>query len=156
EKNDAARLNYLVVGPWNHGGWARSKGDRLGPIPFGSDTAQHFRTEIEAPWFAYWLKDKGARDFAEATVFQTGSNRWEKYESWPPPPAQKKNLSLGDRGNLPGAAPADDGDPFDSYVSAPAHPVPSPPRRSARPIPPEAGRHGWWKTSALSITGPTC
>src|SRR5271167_4397249 len=33
EKSDSTRkLNYLVVGPWNHGGWARSQGDTLGPI----------------------------------------------------------------------------------------------------------------------------
>src|SRR5580692_7879501 len=26
EKNDPDHLNYLVAGPWNHGGWARSSG----------------------------------------------------------------------------------------------------------------------------------
>jgi putative CocE/NonD family hydrolase len=139
EKNDAARLNYLVVGPWNHGGWARSRGDKLGPIPFGSDTAQHFRTGIEAPWFAYWLKDKGTRDFAEATVFQTGSNRWEKYDSWPPRSAQTKRLYLRERGKLSWDAPTDDGDAFDSYVSDPAHPVPY----RHRPISPTYPAGGW-------------
>ena len=78
EKNDPNHLNYLVAGPWNHGGWARADGSKLGEIPFDSNTSKFFRTQIEAPWFAYWLKDKGTRDFPEAMVFQTGSNRWEK------------------------------------------------------------------------------
>jgi putative CocE/NonD family hydrolase len=139
EKNDANRLNYLVVGPWNHGGWARSKGDKLGAIPFGSDTSEHFRTQIEAPWFAYWLKDKGSRDFAEATVFQTGSNRWERYDSWPPRSAQTRKLYLRDRGRLSWDAPGDEGDAFDSYISDPAHPVPY----RHRPISPTYPAVGW-------------
>jgi putative CocE/NonD family hydrolase len=139
EKHDANRLNYLVVGPWNHGGWARAPGDKLGAIPFGSETAKHFRTAIEAPWFAYWLKDKGTRDFAEATVFQTGSNQWETYDSWPPRSAQTKKLYLQAHGKLAWDAPSDDGDAFDSYISDPAHPVPY----RHRPISPTYPGGGW-------------
>ena len=43
EKNDTAHMNYLVVGPWNHGGWAHGPGNFLGEIPFGSDTGKYFR-----------------------------------------------------------------------------------------------------------------
>src|SRR6202022_2352712 len=57
EKNDSKHLNFFVAGPWNHGGWAHGAGDSLGPIPFGSATAKYFREKVEAPWFAYWLKD---------------------------------------------------------------------------------------------------
>jgi len=60
EKDDAAHMNFLVVGPWNHGGWASGPGNFLGQIPFGSDTGKYFREQVEAPWFAYWLHDKGA------------------------------------------------------------------------------------------------
>ncbi len=48
EKEDPDHLNYLVAGPWNHGGWARGAGASLGAIPFGSDTALYFRQKIEA------------------------------------------------------------------------------------------------------------
>ena len=34
EKNDTDRKNYLVVGPWNHGGWAHGEGDKLGNVEF--------------------------------------------------------------------------------------------------------------------------
>ncbi|MGB7626243.1 MAG: CocE/NonD family hydrolase, partial [Candidatus Acidiferrum sp.] len=60
EKSDSKHLNYLVAGPWNHGGWGHGSGKSLGEIPFGSDTSVYFRQKIEAPWFAYWLKDTGA------------------------------------------------------------------------------------------------
>ena len=70
EKHDTAGMNYLVVGPWNHGGWTRT-GEALGPIPFGSDTAAYFRDQVQAPFFAFFLKDKGTRDFPEALTFES-------------------------------------------------------------------------------------
>ena len=45
EKHDTDHLNYLVVGPWNHGGWSRSDGESLGRIKFGSDDEQIFSRE---------------------------------------------------------------------------------------------------------------
>ena len=139
EKDDPRHLNYLVSGPWNHGGWARSDGSKLGSIPFDSSTSKYFRTEIEAPWFAYWLKDKGRRDFPEALVFQSGSNRWEKYDSWPPRSASPAKLYLRDGGRLSFDAPSEDGERFDSYISDPAHPVPY----RHRPISPTYPGPGW-------------
>src|SRR6186713_669220 len=38
EPHDTKRFNYLVVGPWNHGGWRGRTGDKLGNIEFGSPT----------------------------------------------------------------------------------------------------------------------
>jgi hypothetical protein len=122
EKNDPDHLNYLVAGPWNHGGWARRDGSKLGEISFDSNTSKYFRTQIEAPWFAYWLKDKGARDFPKAMVFQTGSNHWEKYDAWPPRNARNRNLYLRESGALSFDPPAEDGQVLDSYISDPAHP----------------------------------
>ncbi len=125
EKSDSQHLNYLVVGPWNHGGWARSTGDSLGEIPFGSNTAEYFRQKVEAPWFAYWLHDKGSLPLKEALLFQTGSDTWTSFDAWPPKEAQKKNLYFGEAGALSFDAPKTKGaDAFDSYVSDPAHPVP--------------------------------
>src|SRR5262249_50897172 len=59
EKNDARGLNFLVVGPWNHGGWTQGNGDKLGKIEFKSVTAKYFREQIQAPFFAHYLKGKG-------------------------------------------------------------------------------------------------
>ncbi|MGB7437927.1 MAG: CocE/NonD family hydrolase [Candidatus Acidiferrum sp.] len=125
EKSDAQHLNFLVAGPWNHGGWANGAGDSLGEIPFDSNTAQYFRQKVEAPWFAYWLHDKGTLPLKEALLFQTGSDVWTRFDNWPPKEAKKENLYFGENGKLsfdPLATKKVDA--FDSYVSDPAHPVP--------------------------------
>jgi hypothetical protein len=125
EKNDPNHLNYLVAGPWNHGGWARSTGKSLGAIPFGSDTSLYFRQKIEAPWFAYWLKDKGSLPLKEALLFQTGSNKWVQFDAWPPKNAPARELYFREDGKLSFEAPQSaSAQAFDSYVSDPAHPVP--------------------------------
>lgn len=125
EKNDPNHLNYLVAGPWNHGGWARTVGDSLGMIPLGSDASLYFRQKIEAPWFAYWLKDKGSLPLKEAMLFQTGSNVWTRFDSWPPRNTSTKNLYFHEDGKLSFDSPQTNGnEDFDSYVSDPAHPVP--------------------------------
>ena len=125
EKHDTTGLNYLVVGPWNHGGWA-GNGSSLGPIPFGSDTAAHFRDQVQAPFFAFFLKDKGTRDFPEALTFESGANQWRRWSQWPP---AKETRTVGlyfGANEILGvdAPPAATATGFDSYVSDPAHPVP--------------------------------
>ncbi|MFN7992814.1 MAG: CocE/NonD family hydrolase [Bryobacteraceae bacterium] len=139
EKDDPQHLNYFVAGPWNHGGWAGTNGSKLGEISFDSNTSKYFGTDIEAPWFAYWLKDKGTRNFPEARVFQTGSNRWQTYDSWPPRSAQNRKLYLRADGKLSFDAPSEQGDQFDSYISDPAHPVPY----RHRPVSPTYPGGGW-------------
>ncbi len=123
EKSDPKHLNYLVAGPWNHGGWRRD-GSKLGGISFDGDTSKYFRKQVEAPWFAYWLKDKGTGDFPEAIVFETGSNRWQKYDSWPPRSAKATNLYFQAGGRLAFDPPPEGAESFDAYISDPAHPVP--------------------------------
>ena len=137
EKHDAQSKNFLVVGPWNHGGWNRANGTTLGKVNFGSNTSEHFRKEIQAPFFAYYLKDKGTLAQPEATVFESGSNAWRTFSAWPPKEAKTTALYFAPNGRLstkaPGSANASNADPstllpellnFDSYVSDPAHPVP--------------------------------
>ena len=125
EKSDRKNFNFLVAGPWNHGGWSRGPGKSLGQIPFHGDTGVYFREKIEAPWFAYWLHDKGTLPVKEATTFQTGSDTWTSYDSWPPKDAKTKNLYFREEGKLSFDAPSAGGaDAADSYVSDPAHPVP--------------------------------
>ena len=84
EKNPANKTT-LVVGPWLHGGWSRGDGDTLGNIDFGSKTAAHYRSDIELPFFNFYLKDKGRLNLAEAVVFETGGNQWHDLRpQWPP------------------------------------------------------------------------
>lgn len=147
EKNDSNHMNYLVVGPWNHGGWARGDGSRLGPVPFDNDTGRYFRENIQRAWFAYWLKDKGALPLTEAMTFETGSNRWKTWDTWPPQQAiamQKLYFHAGSRlsFNAPGGGAADS---YDSYLSDPAKPVPY----RQRPIQATYGSGSTWSTWLL-------
>jgi len=124
EKLDKKNLNFIVAGPWNHGGWGHGPGNSLGGIPFGSDTSVFFRRNIEAPWFAYWLKDKGKLPLKEAMLFQTGSDTWTSFDAWPPREAKIRNLYFRENGKLAFEPQTSGAEPFDSYESDPAHPVP--------------------------------
>jgi putative CocE/NonD family hydrolase len=117
--------NTLVMGPWEHGGWAACRGDALGPVRFGSNTAEMYRSRIEFPFFEYHLKGQGNWAPPRAMVFETGRNRWHGYESWPPREASPRLLFLQARGQLTFEPPAATGQgAFDEYVSDPARPVP--------------------------------
>ena len=129
ETHDDKSRNFLVVGPWRHGGWAGGPGQKLGKIDFGSATGEYYRTRIEAPFFAYYLKDKGSLQQPEATVFESGSNRWRTFSAWPPREATTRSLYFHANGRLSFTPPtASEGSSFDSYISDPAHPVPYRPR----------------------------
>jgi predicted acyl esterase len=73
EQRDSSHLNFLVVGPWNHGGWGAPEGRQLGNIDFGGPTTQYFRANIQAPFFAFYLQGKGTLQKPEATVFDHGA-----------------------------------------------------------------------------------
>jgi putative CocE/NonD family hydrolase len=122
EKHDGQGQNYLVVGPWRHGGWSGGTGQKLGKIDFGSPTGEYYRQKIQAPFFAFYLKDKGTLAQPEATVFESGSNTWRTFDSWPPKNAVTKSLYFHAGGKLSFDVPTVAGN--DSYVSDPARPVP--------------------------------
>ena len=127
ESTDERDLNYLVLGPWHHGGWSFDKTGRgLGALDFGSNTAEYFRNEIQGPWFAYWLKDKGDMNLPEARVFRTGQNYWEDFEEWPPTKGiERKNIYFHPRGHLSFDPPSETAtDARDEYLSDPLNPVP--------------------------------
>ena len=143
EKKDKNNLNHIVVGPWNHGGWAHGEGKKLGNLQFDTATAKTFRDNIQRAWFAYHLKGKGDGKFAEAITFQTGSNTWKNYDTWTPKQAVAQNLYFQNNGKLSFEKPnVTDETAFDSFISDPAHPVPY----RQRPIEQTYGRGSRWRT----------
>ena len=125
EKNDTDHKNYLVVGPWNHGGWAHGEGNKLGNVDFANSTSRYFRENIQAPWFAYWLKDKGKLPVEEALTYQTGTDEWKSYSAWPPKTGvESRKLYFRESGKISFDPPTAAKDEFDSYISDPANPVP--------------------------------
>ncbi|MGC3945119.1 MAG: CocE/NonD family hydrolase [Chryseolinea sp.] len=158
EQKDKNNMNFIVIGPWNHGGWGRmGMGDQLGNIKFDQPTGVQFRQQIQAPWFAYHLKGKteppkpeaigfnaqgiGGGGFPEAVTFQTGTNTWKAYKQWPPAGSAPRNLYLAADGKLSWDKPAEP-EAADHYISDPGHPVPY----RARPIEATYRRGSRWST----------
>jgi putative CocE/NonD family hydrolase len=122
EKNPGSK-NYLVMGPWIHGGWVRTDGSSLGNVRFGSKTGEYYIKNIELPFFNYYLKGKGELNLPETYAFESGSNKWQKYDSWPPATVKNVSLYLNENNSLSfETSNASDG--FDEYISDPAKPVP--------------------------------
>ena len=120
EKQNAKNNNKLVMGPWTHGSWAGGDWSRFATHDFGSNTSNYFQDSMQTPFFNYYLKDKGSFTLAEATVFETGSNQWRRYTSWPPENAVNRKYYLNQDNKLSITA----GTGFDEYISDPAKPVP--------------------------------
>ncbi len=139
EKKDSFNRNYICLGPWNHGQWASNTADSLGKISFESKTAVWFHA-LQANWFNYWLKGIGDGKFEEAYCFQTGSNQWKTYTSWPPKEAVAKKLYAHTDGTCGFNKPTETSG-YVSYTSDPKKPVPY------RTLPIEAtyGKGSRWK-----------
>lgn len=141
ERHDKLKQNFLVVGPWNHGGWSRGEGRKLGRIDFGSPTSEYYRKSVLAPFLAHHLKGRVNPESPEALTFRTGVNEWTKHDSWPPKrDVVVRPLYLQANGKLAFDKPDASSEPaFDSYVSDPAKPVPYRPR----PIEVDSGWSTW-------------
>ena len=132
KQNTPSVSSRIVMGPWFHGAWGgRSTGEFLGNVNFNSKTSAYFQKEIEAKFFNFYLKDEGTiTDLADASIFETGSNKWTTYNIWPPKESQTNNLYLHQNGNASFIAPSissmgrGDNPNFEEWTSDPAHPVP--------------------------------
>ncbi|HLJ09635.1 MAG TPA: CocE/NonD family hydrolase [Planctomycetaceae bacterium] len=125
KKNSPRTGNFLVMGPWVHGGWT-GEGSNLGDVQFNAKTAEFYREQIELPFFEHHLKGKGKSEQPEAWMFETGTNVWRKYDTWPPKNARAKSYYFHTAGRLtvepPTESEPDQGN--DEYPSDPSRPVP--------------------------------
>ena len=83
EPHDTHHQNFLVLGPWRHGYWS-SPSRHLGNLDYGEPIGTEFRTQIEAKFFARYLKDDSGFALEDTASFQTGSNTWKYYAHFPP------------------------------------------------------------------------
>ncbi len=119
--------DMLVEGPWVHGGWAGTAGDHLGPVNFAAKNSDYFNDQVLLPFFQQYLKDGPDAKLPKALMFETGTNTWRHYDSWPPKNVQPQNLYFAANGKLtfdPPQAGAGAPAAFDEYVSDPNRPVP--------------------------------
>ena len=122
EKQSVQNKNRLVMGPWTHGAWESAEWKQYASYDFGSNTSKYFQDTLEARFFNFYLKDKGDFNAAEATVFETGSNQWKSYNTWPPANVKYVDYFLNDKQEL--STQKETGNGFDEYTSDPNKPVP--------------------------------
>jgi putative CocE/NonD family hydrolase len=126
ERGDTGNRNSLVMGPWNHGGWRGGEPRQMAVVDPG--TSEEYLRDIEAPWFAYWLKDKGRLTVPTAYLYDTGARQWRSFDVWPPKDGTRRSLYLHAGRKASFDPPAAGEGAYDQYVSDPAHPVPYRPR----------------------------
>jgi putative CocE/NonD family hydrolase len=147
--DDPLHKVFLVLGPWNHGGWSRGPGEELGgkfgTVVFGGQrTGEYYRTQIEAPFFEFYLKGKPGFDLKDTASFRTGENQWHRYDVWPP----KSGFTTVKEYLLPGKVLSDTAPTGDygvkaaAYVADPANPVPY----RHRPVQSTYGDGSVWRT----------
>jgi putative CocE/NonD family hydrolase len=125
-KDTANDKLFLVIGPWHHGQEIEDV-SALGELHFGQDTGLYFRQHVLAPFLAHYLKDDEPQ-ISTVTAFETGTNEWEKLPTWPAGCAesctiQATPLYLEPNLGLSFDKPSS-GNPYTSYISDPAKPVP--------------------------------
>jgi uncharacterized protein len=143
ERADSSHRSFLVMGPWNHGGWRRA--ERRMPV-VDSGTSEGYLRDVEAPWFAYWLKGQGTAPHTEAYLYDAGLKRWRSFGQWPAKGAKVRPVYLHARGRLSFEKPTGSEAAFDSYVSDPAHPVPYRSRPVEQTYDPRGSRWRTWET----------
>ncbi|MCU1223715.1 MAG: hydrolase CocE/NonD family protein [Edaphobacter sp.] len=140
EPHDANHEVFMVLGPWNHGGWFPTT-RHLGTLDFGAATGDQYRKTIETPFFEKYLKDRAGFDLKEIASFRTGVNTWQRYDAWPPKVGfHEAKLYLTGGSGLNFDAPT--AESKTAYVSDPANPVPY----RNRPIQATYGNGSKWRT----------
>lgn len=134
--SSAKDKQFLISGPWGHGG-TRIPKQHLGGLDFGPEAVINL-LNLHLWWFEYYLKgDKESwRKFLEffndkkVYTFTMGENKWVARDSWPPSESDtvpwylhsngKANTLLGD-GKLCQEEPLEE--PVDCYTYDPKDPV---------------------------------
>jgi len=96
----------------------------LGRVSFAANTGEYYRKNILFPFFEHYLKGNGDAKLPKAYVFETGTNVWRQYASWPPKNTETKTLYFHGGGVLSFEPPAAETTAYDEYVSDPSKPVP--------------------------------
>lgn len=116
--------NRLILGPWYHGSWSTTAGDRSANFHWGSNTGEFYRKEIEYKFFNYHLKGIGSLDLPNIMAFNTGNLTWNSFDEWPPPAKDRKKYYLKSNGKLDLTPDPKSENNFDDFVSDPKKPVP--------------------------------
>ena len=157
EKHDTKNQNFLVVGPWNHGGWAAGRANRTRPRAVRLRYRRVLPREGAGPVLRLLSQGQGQSAAGRGADVpdrreQVGKLRClaaeERRAAQALPPRQRQARLRRRRTGR-------------DTRSTNTSPIP-PTRcriargRSGRPIPAPSGRSGWSRTSASRIAGPMC
>jgi len=123
ENQSPQNNNYLVMGPWTHGAWARNQWSHFGTYDFGTNVNEYFQDSLQTKFFNFFLKEKGSFNASEATVYETGTDKWRHFDQWPPANSEKVDYYFHSGKSL-GKHQENSKKDFDEYVSDPSNPVP--------------------------------
>ena len=113
---------HFVYGPWTHGGWHESDYEGLGAIEFTKGLSADFMTDIEYPFFRYYLEGKGKRP-EPVYIAASGSDKWQTMDVWPNQDMNYISMYLNDGKSLSCEEETAE-NCVSSYVSDPSAPVP--------------------------------
>ena len=113
---------HFVYGPWTHGGWHESDYEGLGEIEFTKGLSADFMTDIEYPFFRYYLEGKGKRP-EPVYIAASGSDKWQTMDVWPNEDMNYISMYLNDGKSLSCEEETAE-NCVSSYVSDPSAPVP--------------------------------
>lgn len=123
---------YLLIGPWNHGG-TRHPTQQLRGMDYGIQSVLDMQ-QIHLQWFDHWLKgvNNVVATWKKSQVFLLGTNEWHHLDDhWPPSNNASLDMYLGCDGTansskgtgrlLPVSPPMEN---KDTFIYDPKHPVP--------------------------------
>jgi len=148
QKDSANDRNFLVIGPWNHGGSNRD-GSSLGALRFDGDTGLWFRRSVLQPFLDQFLKEGAPKaNTPPVLAYETGTNTWRRYQRWPQScergcAAGMRPLYLVKGGSLSFQAASAGDSAFDEFDSDPSKPIPYR-LRPIRPVYWEGSTWGQW------------
>lgn len=135
-KKENPKMQKLIIGPWAHGIFQASLGDRNFGIHASQDWIDYETdlTGLHIRWFNHWLKDEQAEFNTEAPIklFVMGINEWRNEHEWPLARTNytpyyfhsegKANTRFGD-GKLNAGLPNQE--QVDTFMYDPINPVPT-------------------------------
>ncbi len=123
ERQNPRADNFLVMGPWWHGMWTHGDGRVFGDLDFQENTSTFFREELEFRFFERYLRGQLSISApAEAMVFETGTNRWRSFATWPPQGTSSYDVFLNSDRKL--STQKTENESSTSYINDPAAPTP--------------------------------
>jgi putative CocE/NonD family hydrolase len=127
----ARQGQYVLCGPWSHGGTLLAYVGGLHFGPAGNSLAT-FTMERHITFFNKYLRGIEGRPMAPVRYFLMGRNRWRNADTWPLPQTNWQRFFLHSRGRANTAAgdghlsqDAPGSEPADIYVYDPRFPVPT-------------------------------